>query len=254
MDLSELGLTPAEQRIYQTLVEHGAITASTVSRESNVSYGKIYEVLDRLEAKGLVKVIPEKTKKFAPTEPEHLNKLIQQKQEKLKQLESDVKHLQQIYKQQEEEPIIIAKGKANFDKIVHQMKKGDTFVYNIKPHTTIWPSTFRNIKENIKNGLDYRSLNRVCEKTIPNIRKYLEHGRVTMRSFEVENVALAVTDHDVMIALIEKNTTMLIKDKEFIHIMKILFQNTYDKLEPITMEMLDKKEKEFKKKKSHPQE
>ncbi|MBN1175698.1 hypothetical protein JXA48_03565 [Candidatus Woesearchaeota archaeon] len=254
MDLSELGLTPAEQRIYQTLVEHGAITASTVSRESNVSYGKIYEVLDRLEAKGLVKVIPEKTKKFAPTEPEHLNKLIQQKQEKLKQLESDVKHLQQIYKQQEEEPIIIAKGKANFDKIAHQMKSGEKFIYNIKPHSTIWAKTLSNIKKNKEKGIDYKSLNRVNEKTIPNLKKFVEHGQNEMREFESKTVALAITDFEVMITLIEQNTTMLIRDQEFIQIMKILFENTYIKQKPITLESLKEKEKEFKKKKSRSQE
>ena len=247
MDLSELGLTPSEQRIYQTLVKHGSLTASTISREAEVSYGKIYEVLDRLEAKGLVKVIPEKTKKFTPTEPENLNQLIKEKQDKLKRLQSDVKDLQQIYKQQAEEPVLIAKGKANFDKIAKEMKRGDTFVYNVKPITNIYPSSQRSIRRNKERGINFKSLNSISKKSIPNLKKWLTFDKESTRSFDNDSVAMAITDHDVMIGLIEQNTTILIRDKEFIRIIKIFFENTYNLQEPITEKLLKEKENELKK-------
>lgn len=245
MDLTQLGLTPGEQRIYETLIKHGSLSASTISRESEVSYGKIYEVLARLEAKGLVKVIPEKTKKFSATEPKHLIELIEEKQNKLKQLNSDVNHLQEIYKQQKEEPVVLAKGKANFNKIIHQMKKGDKYNYNVKPKTTIFPSSKRSIKENKARGVITASLNNIDEETIPNLKKWLTFNK-DIRSFDNDSVAMGINDKEVMIALIKQNTTMLIRDEGFVNIMKQFFENTYEKQEPITKDLLNKKEKEFK--------
>jgi len=48
-------------------------------QESGVSYSKIYNVLDALIGKNLVKVIPEKSKKFIPSSPEALIELIEKK-------------------------------------------------------------------------------------------------------------------------------------------------------------------------------
>ena len=64
MDLKLLGLTDYEEKVYITLAKSGKSSAGEISRESNVPYGKIYVILEKLEAKNLVNIIPEKTKKF----------------------------------------------------------------------------------------------------------------------------------------------------------------------------------------------
>ena len=75
----ELGLTENEGRVYETLVEFGKLGAGDVSSKSGVSYSKIYDILGSLVRKGLVELIPERTKRFAPGNPEALIKLIEKK-------------------------------------------------------------------------------------------------------------------------------------------------------------------------------
>ena len=50
------GFTDYEARAYLALVKHGEMTASRLSRASGVPYSKTYEVLSKLEGKGLVEV------------------------------------------------------------------------------------------------------------------------------------------------------------------------------------------------------
>ena len=66
-DYSELGLTNNEGKVYESLVKFGKLSAGEVTKHSGTSYSKIYNILDSLINKGLVTVIPEKTKKFFPS-------------------------------------------------------------------------------------------------------------------------------------------------------------------------------------------
>ncbi|MBW3022798.1 helix-turn-helix domain-containing protein, partial [Candidatus Woesearchaeota archaeon] len=49
MDLKELGLTENEAKAYETLLRLGKTSASHISKESGVPYGRIYNVLSSLE-------------------------------------------------------------------------------------------------------------------------------------------------------------------------------------------------------------
>ena len=54
-----IGLTRNEAKVYDVLIKFGKLGAGEISRESGVSYSKIYNVLDSLISKNLVMVIPE---------------------------------------------------------------------------------------------------------------------------------------------------------------------------------------------------
>ena len=56
--LKAFGLTENEARAYLALLELGEVGASTVGRKSGISRGKVYPVLDRLQAKGLIEILP----------------------------------------------------------------------------------------------------------------------------------------------------------------------------------------------------
>jgi sugar-specific transcriptional regulator TrmB len=56
--LEAFGLTQYEARAYLALLEFGEVRASTVGRKSGISRGNVYQVLDGLQAKGLVEIIP----------------------------------------------------------------------------------------------------------------------------------------------------------------------------------------------------
>jgi sugar-specific transcriptional regulator TrmB len=63
--LQEHGLTEYEARAYLALLELGCAEASQVADLSRVPRTKIYQALDGLEAKRLLRVIPERPKRYA---------------------------------------------------------------------------------------------------------------------------------------------------------------------------------------------
>jgi sugar-specific transcriptional regulator TrmB len=53
-ELTQLGLTDGEARVYLSLLKIGLSKVGPIVRDSHVSYSKIYDVLERLGMKGLV--------------------------------------------------------------------------------------------------------------------------------------------------------------------------------------------------------
>lgn len=69
-DLSPYGLSGYESKAYLTLVHEGACSASEAAKKSGVPYGKIYPVLDALEAKRFLTISGSKPKRFIAVEPQ----------------------------------------------------------------------------------------------------------------------------------------------------------------------------------------
>ena len=67
--MENLGLTGYEIRVYLSLLEAGAMSASDVSRKSGIPYSKIYEVLNTLEEKGWLESDSSRPQQFFPKSP-----------------------------------------------------------------------------------------------------------------------------------------------------------------------------------------
>lgn len=67
--MEDLGLTGYEIRVYISLLETGAMTASSISKQSGVPYSKIYEVLNSLEEKGWLESDSSRPQQFFPRSP-----------------------------------------------------------------------------------------------------------------------------------------------------------------------------------------
>jgi sugar-specific transcriptional regulator TrmB len=67
--MENLGLTSYEIRVYLSLLDAGAMTASDISKKSGVPYSKIYEVLNSLEEKGWLESDSSRPQKFFPKSP-----------------------------------------------------------------------------------------------------------------------------------------------------------------------------------------
>lgn len=92
--LQEIGLTPGEIKVYLALVKLGETTSGPLVEESNVSVSKIYLVLDRLSKKGLSSHIVKKgVKHFKAAPPSRLLDYLKEKEEKLKEQETNLKDL-----------------------------------------------------------------------------------------------------------------------------------------------------------------
>ncbi len=231
--LEELGLSKNEGKVYETLVKHGKLSAGEVSKKSEVPYGRIYDVLNSLHNKGLIEIIPEKTKKFTPSDPESLKKLVEQKEKKLEKAKEKIKEMKKFYEVKEKNPVAMVFGKKGFYKIVKESKNIEKYGYAIKWTSEYRPDWARKRENNIKKGKDLKSLTRYDEETKNNIKKWIKIDK-NIHQFHNEGVALSITDDDeVMLGLIKSNVTLLIKDKPFAKVMKQLFLDSYNAAELI---------------------
>jgi HTH-type transcriptional regulator, sugar sensing transcriptional regulator len=219
--LQELGLSNQQSKIYLALVKLGKSSASKIATEAKVSYGTIYDVLSQMERQGLVKTVPEKTKKFIPTSPEHLLDLIKQKENSLNKLKKGVKEMKELYEQEPGQPVVIAQGKSNFYKLKSEVTSRKKRDYSIRPIFEYHPASFRRMKSRIKKGVDYKIISGPNSKK--EVRdKYKKQG-IKIHKTPIDNVIMAVYDKETLITLINKNTTILIKDKNFTDLMAWFF-------------------------------
>lgn len=233
IDASLLGLNKYELSAYESLVKGGKNSASRISKISGVPYGRIYDILSSLESKGLVKVIPEDTKKYMASEPKNFIDLVDNKKEKLVKLKKDIKELQQIYESAEEEPVLIAKGKKNFWRVVQKLSYPKEYEYIFRSSGRYRPSSGENIKKQLKEGVNIKTLldkNKTEKKDIKEWNRILPE----LKNMRNEGIALSIIDDkEVMIGLINSNTTLFIRNEPFARLMKKFYENTYKKCNKI---------------------
>ena len=227
-----MGLTKYEAKAYETLIKFGKLSASEISRESSVPYSRIYDVLASLTQKGLVKVIPEKTKKYSPGDTEALLKILKDKEESLKKIKEKVTEMKQFFSEKKENPIVMGVGQKAFYKLVEEMKKNQKQSYAIK-----WSSEYKGdwvekLRDQIRKKKDVKVLTRYDEETKNNVQKWYKIHK-NIRKFDNEGVAISITDEEVLISLIKSNVTLLIRDIPFVKIMKRLFLDSYNNAEQI---------------------
>jgi sugar-specific transcriptional regulator TrmB len=107
--LRDLGLSEYESRAYRSLLQTGATTAKELSRASDVPMGRIYDVLNSLETKNLVRSqAASRPKKYVAVEPETaLDRLLAGKREELEERISQYEEIAEELEQQLEiaEPV-----------------------------------------------------------------------------------------------------------------------------------------------------
>jgi sugar-specific transcriptional regulator TrmB len=92
--LEELGLTKGEIKVYLALIGLGESTTGPIVEESDVSVSKVYQILERLAKKGLVShIVKRKVKYFQATDPKRLLVYLQEKENLLKEQESNLKKI-----------------------------------------------------------------------------------------------------------------------------------------------------------------
>ncbi|MFA6461311.1 MAG: helix-turn-helix domain-containing protein [Candidatus Woesearchaeota archaeon] len=90
--LKEIGLTESEKKVYLALLSLGVSTRNNIVKESGISGSKVYEVLEKLQEKGLISTfIANKVKNFKPTNPNQLLNYLEQKKDEINALEKQAK-------------------------------------------------------------------------------------------------------------------------------------------------------------------
>ncbi|MBS3125735.1 hypothetical protein J4211_05830 [Candidatus Woesearchaeota archaeon] len=229
-----LGLNKYEALAYEALVLLGKAGASQLARESGVPYGRIYDTLHSLVNKGLAVIIPEKAKRFAPAPPEILEKLLAIREANLAKLRRDISSLKSAYKPAGEEPVEIVQGKRNFYKLIHKMPEPKKYDYTFRFAAEVKPEWLAGARKRIRAGIDTKYLVRHCEESKVNIEKWKSVKKLKIKKFDFDKVAGQILDDKaVFFALVESNTTVLIRDKPFARLMKKLFEAAWEKAEEV---------------------
>lgn len=93
--LEDLGLSSYEARVYYTMLGLGFSTAREVSNQSDIPFGRIYDVLGSLEDKDLIEKQDSRPKKYAVKEPKFaLNNLLIRKKKELDSLTTRARYLE----------------------------------------------------------------------------------------------------------------------------------------------------------------
>jgi len=129
--LKEVGLSEREINTYLALLELGSTTTGPLIKKSRVPSSKIYQTLDKLANKGLVKhIIISKTKYFQASDPNNLIDFIEEKKKNIIEIIPELKHKQVLSENpQEAEVYESIKGvKAAFNDILDSLKKEEEYV------------------------------------------------------------------------------------------------------------------------------
>ena len=227
-ELQILGLNKYEAEAYKSLVRLSKASSVQVSQDSGVPYGRIYDTLNSLVGKKLVRVIPEKSKKFAPADPRILDQLLKKKLAELQGIKQKVAQLKENYKQKDEDVVWTVKGKRNFYKAIKELPEAGNFGYSIKYTVEYHPDWVRSSKRAIAKGNEMKSLTRYDAETKGNLAKWKKAiPQHKWRQIKNKGIAMNLNEDHCWISLIKSNTLVIIKDKAFIDLMKTLFLNTY---------------------------
>jgi len=86
--LSQIGLTESEQKVYVALLDLGDSTRSDIVNTSGVAGSKIYELLEKLQEKGLVSIyMKDNVKHFKAVNPNQILNYVQKKKSELLDIE-----------------------------------------------------------------------------------------------------------------------------------------------------------------------
>lgn len=134
--LQEIGLTESEKKVYLALLELGDSTRYDIVNKSKVAGSKIYELLEKLQEKGLVSIyLKNKIKHFKPTNPNQILNLIKHKKANILNLEEQAKQLlpellTKFNSSKEDQEVEIISGIKGLEMIFREqidiLKKGET--------------------------------------------------------------------------------------------------------------------------------
>ena len=133
INLEEIGLTEGESKVYLSLLRIGSSTIGKIIKEAQVSNSKIYDILDRLNKKGLVGIsLINNVKHFEAKNPSIINELISEKEENIQKIKKEIPRLQEAYKYaepiQEAEILQGNQGIKTFtEMILSKLEKNDIF-------------------------------------------------------------------------------------------------------------------------------
>lgn len=97
--LERIGLTEGECQVYEALVELGLSGTGAITKRANIASSKVYEVLQRLQQKGLVSyVLKNGVRHYDATPPERLIDFLEEKKTGITKAQEEIKRVIPVLK------------------------------------------------------------------------------------------------------------------------------------------------------------
>lgn len=209
--IKELGLSEYEKKAYLALLQLGRSKSKAVSRHSKVSYGRIYEILEKLEQKGLIMIQPTKPKTFQALDPKTaFSRIIAKRHERLDDMKKSLDEIKipMAIPLSVEDKTEILHGKEKQISIIKELhNKAEKEILLIpgvyQPGIPRHIVTLRALKKGIKIRLIVRQ---VTKKN----RKMIEEGKALgeeVRLNEFHGLRMIIMDSkEAMISIVDENT------------------------------------------------
>lgn len=249
--LNYLGLTNYESKVYLFLVQKGTTKAVEISKKAGVPFGRIYDVLYQLEARGFVKVIITQPKQFSPIQPQvALNISLNYRKEQFNtisnQVKDDMQILQQefISQQKHMKPIIsMVSGEKNIKELrkreLINAKESINAIISPDRSTGLAPSIERLAREADKNGVKRHFIeNPISKDEFKKVKMKLEGG-AKIRIWPYKGFTLSIVDNKEVRIEVEDShygrTSVLIEQKQFAKAMNEFFNYKWEQAKDISL-------------------
>ncbi len=195
--LRAIGLTDGEIRVYLALLDIGSSSSGKITKKSGISGSKVYEVLDRLMAKGLVtNVVKNGVRFFEAASPERILDYLEQKKESIDEERVAIQNIlpslmmKRVSTPKSEAKIFMGwEGmKTANEEIIQSLKRGEEWLsMGLSSQPKHWENYF-NSRQVIraKKGIVHRQLLNVKYKSLYRIRRKLPHTEYRFLSGEME--------------------------------------------------------------------
>lgn len=92
--LKNIGLTEGEIQVYEALIKLGQSSTGKITSQANIASSKVYEVLKRLQNKGLASfIIKNGVRYYDATPPERLIDFLEEKKERINNSQEEIKKI-----------------------------------------------------------------------------------------------------------------------------------------------------------------
>jgi len=219
--LQEIGLTKSEIKVYLALLDLGESKSGDILKKSNLNSGKIYEILDSLQRKGLVSyIIKSNIKYFSPADPKRVLDYLEEKKQEITKQEKDYNTilpelLKKISSFKSKTKIEIFTGfkgmKSAYYKELDRIKNNTLYVLGIVP--------FEQYSKNVINFFN-NDLRQKRENSKSKIKKLLSESARKELQFQEKNAEVKYLPYGSIISIniVGNLTTIGIFTEEMIFI------------------------------------
>lgn len=266
-ELLEIGLTEYEAKAYLVLLKQNVVGATEITKISNITRGRIYDILNLLIEKGFCITVPGTIKKFQAVDPKvAMHNLIELQKKKEQRMKETTAKLHELYINQVDtssplDYIHVLTSKASMIKKFHELddkakkiirtfNKGP-YIEVLDPASIMDRSAF--LEESLKKGKIEKALYEIDKDNIDELIKELKYfidPREEIRLCDHLPMKMKISDNKAVMISLRNNgnpksklTAMIVEHSDLTDALIELFDIYWEKAIPLDEFIKNQKKK-----------